>query len=61
MLGSKAYALLPPTLFSPSPVLLFVTDVFSGLLLLPVTEPLASTVTFLPCHFEATDSFCCQY
>lgn len=31
MLGSKAYVLLPPTLFSPSPVLLFVTDVFPGL------------------------------
>lgn len=48
MLGSKAYVLLPPTLFSPSPVLLFVTDVFSGLSFFLSQSPLLPPRHFYP-------------
>lgn len=48
MFGSKAYVLLPPTLFSPSPVLLFVTDVFSGLSFLLSQSPLLPPRHFYP-------------
>lgn len=48
MLGSKAYVLLHPTVFSPFPVLLFVTDAFPGLCFFLSQRPLLPLGQFYP-------------